>query len=189
MITTSFLDLIDRLIQLCRYRTERERRAFDALLQPLFLDLQTVSADYERFLTTVHEKLPFQWEHAEADYIKRLREAGALLTAARIELAPVRARVRSLASELSSLDLPPALSAFARSVLAFFPTGEYSDSSPASNVSPSLRLLEELDAQLLGNPGCDVKTTSLALLKTQRRLWSDVCDAFSRVQLKNVGLP
>ncbi|NJM74905.1 MAG: hypothetical protein HC852_02940 [Acaryochloridaceae cyanobacterium RU_4_10] len=117
------MSIIDRLIQLKKYRSERLKLIFSTILEPIFNDLSVIHIDYIEMFTNVEKATPFLWESRLADYEDKIKSSIKYLEDKRIEFEPVRSKIRIMADELKDLEINPEADNFIKSIIRYFPDG------------------------------------------------------------------
>jgi hypothetical protein len=102
------LRLIDRVIDLKKYRTERLHKTYQDVLDPLFKDLMSVHGNYIRMFEEVLEELEAIPDPESEEGKKRLLEIAESLRKRRLEFEPVREKLAAITRELGgSLHICP----------------------------------------------------------------------------------
>jgi hypothetical protein len=99
-VLDALVKIIDRLIELAKYREERFRRIFDKLIEPTYEDLKIIHSDYLEMFQTVYDLLPTEEANSAAEYTMRMHKAKHFLIEKRRKFAPDRVRFEATASAL-----------------------------------------------------------------------------------------
>ena len=92
--------IVDRLIELAKYREEKSRRVFDKLIEPTFNDLLVVHKDYLEMFDRVLELLP-QGDKSNTKQARlKLKAALTYLHKQRQQFQEERKKLRDLVNEL-----------------------------------------------------------------------------------------
>ncbi len=95
----ALVKIIDRLIELAKYREERFRRIFDKLIEPTYEDLTIIHSDYLEMFQTVYDLLPTEKANSAA-YTMQMHKAKQFLIEKRKKFAPDRVRFEATARAL-----------------------------------------------------------------------------------------
>jgi hypothetical protein len=110
------LRIIDRLIQLRQYQSDRLKKQFEFIVQPIMEDLERIQSDYLQMFLEVRVLL--------ADGRATSKDAADLLDARRTLFEPVRQKLMAGFPELDASGFSPPLQKFGKAVLNFFPLGD-----------------------------------------------------------------
>ena len=122
------LSVIDRVIVLARGRVEGRRQLYREAIDPLFLDLVSVHSDYVRVFTEIESisatedifspnSPPGADPLGEDDALQAVKN---LVNERRLQLEPVREKLKALAEVLSSEELPREEVALVRAIGQYF---------------------------------------------------------------------
>lgn len=117
------IKLIDRLIQLRGYQSKRLRQVFDEVVEPTYRDLELVHADYLKIFEDIRSELVAANSLEREELLVNLKQVGEDLRRRRLELEPVRERLRSL--KVDDSNLPEPTRGFLRSIDEYFDDPRY----------------------------------------------------------------
>jgi hypothetical protein len=174
------LKLIDRIIDLKKYETERIEKTFREVLDPLFGDLMNVHRDYLSMFIDVQRQLEVQ-DVGIAEDRQRLHAAAETLRVNRLQFEPVRQKLTALSRELANrkgLKLgPPEADEFVRSVIEYFPQGDLGDGlSRSSALVVVLRSVAAIDADQLSRHAKGMPALVAATIRNCSEKWVQVCE-------------
>lgn len=185
------LKLIDRLIDLEKYRAERMDKTFREILEPIFNDLMLVHSDYVRMFEEVQDKLAAIPDLTVEDGKNRLREIAESLRRQRLQFEPVRVKLAALTRELGGglfgqapkID-PPEAREFVTSVIRYFPVGNITVGSSRSSVLvAALRGAAEITSEQVERYGQGLPELVTSTINDCREKWSSVCDSYARLKI------
>jgi hypothetical protein len=104
------------LIQLRQYQSDRLKKQFEFIVQPIMEDLERIQSDYLQMFLEVRVLL--------ADGRATSKDAADLLDARRTLFEPVRQKLMAGFPELDASGFSPPLQKFGKAVLNFFPLGD-----------------------------------------------------------------
>ena len=139
------LQVIDRIVQIKKYRSETLHRQFAHIVEPIFLDLEKVHSDYLHMFTDAFLMLQ--------QNPKALTKVIHILAIRRLEFEPVRVKLIATLAELN-LELPSftrplrleyEVDRFLREILRYLPVGDIEIGSGTSS-SSLLQTLNELNS-------------------------------------------
>ncbi len=185
------LKLIDRLIDLKKYRAERMDKTLHEILDPIFNDLMSVHSNYLRMFEEVQEKLAAIPDLTTEDGKKKLREIAESLRRQRLEFEPVREKLAALTRELGGglygpalrID-PPEAQEFVASVVQYFPSGNITTRMSRSSVLvTALRGAAEITAAQVEHYGQGLPELVTSTVNDCREKWSSVCDSYAKLKI------
>jgi hypothetical protein len=184
--------LIELLVTLSTYRTERLERVHNELLKPAFEDLLKIHSDYLEMFLSASIALPSPVDATPEAVQKRLEVAEALRQK-RVVFEPVRQKIRSLRRELigtaaepRALGISPEVDAVVRAMLEYLPDG-MPRLGAGSRATVLYTAIRESAATIQLN-AAEVHGTSLDEIISEtildcRLRWSLVTEAMARFQL------
>ena len=185
------LKLIDRLIDLKKYRAERLYKTFQDILDPIFNDLMSVHSNYLRMFEGVEEQLKALPDLDSEDGKRGLREIAESLRRRRLEFEPVREKLAALTRELGGglHGLPPKIGPaeaqeFVASVIQYFPVGNITNRSSRSTVLVmALRGAAEITPAQVDRYGQSLPELVTSTMNDCREKWSSVCDSYAKLKI------
>jgi hypothetical protein len=206
----SFLSIVDRLIKLKQYQSERLRRIHKELLEPTFLDLERIHVDYDKLLEEARSLLPskevaltlFNDNALNDELILTLRDDDAplflpkseelekvlaFIKKRRTDFEPVRVKLRALVAELETTKLPGEASNFVQAVVNYFPNGTRSPNLTWADGSITHGIAGYIEDTLQRRD----EDLCFGLIKLMddvvffnRQNWQNVCEAFAALKVK-----
>src|SRR5262245_5997246 len=188
------LKLIDRLIDLTKYRAERQAKIFAEIFDPVFEDLERVHANYLAMFDEVLRSLPDVGPTPTDEQRAQLRANAERLRQQRIEFEPVRAKLGAMTRQVLGgryggrrKELSPEADAFLEAVVDYFPTG-YVVSKSASSLATSLYAALRASAEPIGDADVAVHGALLPALVREtlddcRDRWRVVCERHATLQI------
>jgi hypothetical protein len=196
------MSIIDRLIQIKKYSSERLKYIFSEILEPIFNDLSVIHSDYIEMFRYVEKSTPFLWEFRLPDYEDKIRASIKYLEDKRVEFEPVRSKIRIMVDELKDLEINSEVDSFIESVIKYFPRGnpvietesEYTVSEANEYRSASVMLLDNLTELINSNINnediknqikeLDLKIIIQQTIQNHQSMWEEVCRTFIRLKVK-----
>ncbi|MGG6241603.1 hypothetical protein ACQ4N7_23500 [Nodosilinea sp. AN01ver1] len=197
----ALISVVDRLIQLKKYQTERTRYLFEKLFEPVFNDLSIIHGNYIQILTQLAQQSPFAWERNSPHYLAEIKIVLNSLQESRIEMEPARRQIRFMTKELSTVESTPEAKAFVNTAISYLfgitSFGEEDeDLNDAKFKSISETILDSLLAEIQSISSgseiesatnsiseIDIKNLIESTLEKQRHSWNVVCDSFSKLKV------
>ena len=93
--------IVDRLIELVKYREEKSRRIFEKLIEPVFNDLVVIHKDYLAMFVEVSSLIPSDGDGTKKQK-KKLSEALRYLSKKRIEFETTRIKLRAISQSFKN---------------------------------------------------------------------------------------
>jgi hypothetical protein len=202
----ALISIIDRLIQLTKYRADRLRTVFTELFEPLFNDLLMVHGDYIGMFQHTLDCLPWNltaevWDSKKItpeDRREAFRKAIEQLRARRKQFAPIRAKIRAISDELKPTleKSTPEVRGFVDAVLSYFPRGDV-DPSRTGWPSPAIVMIEFLEEKLQFDDDLaadrriyeHARSTVELSIRTHEEGWSRLCIAFAKLKVAVAAKP
>ena len=194
----AIFSVFDRLLKLKQYIDERSEKRFDEVFKPVFDDLMLIHLDYVKMFDRLNVSVSVLASDEKEENIKTLVAAADELRTRRIELEPLRIKLRAYSKELRKRDLDQEALGFVSAVESYFDPSDilsWSNFQPSGVGSVSLDVLMRLE-ELIEQGTLDrlhehllkdaVKAFALALYEggCERRVrWAFVCEAFARLQI------
>ena len=184
------LKLIDRLIDLKKYQTERLHKTFQEVLDPLFNDLLAVHGNYIRIFEEVQEQLTAIPDPGSEEGKKKLLEIAETLRRRRLEFEPVREKLTAMTRELGGsvygkgpkLESPEA-EEFVAGVIQYFPRANMvANTSRASALVMAIRGGAAITAAQVDRYGRSLPELVAFHIKDCRDRWSAVCDSYAKLK-------
>lgn len=181
------LSVIDRLVQLKEHRAKRRVELFTSIFEPIFCELQLVHTDYIQMFQHV---LTMLVNKKTAGHRLRREKAVEQLLVARIELEPLRAKVRHIVHELSGKNYKKEEMQFIDAMMAYFPSGCLTTGTAASDLADRIAAVDEKEdpANAARTIAEKIKSleaaeaVALTVGRTKKR-WDKVCEAFARLRV------
>jgi hypothetical protein len=193
------LKVLDRLIDLVKYRGERVRRIFDEIFDPTFRDLEAIHKDYCAMFEQVLGELPMPDELGTPEARRALLAAAEKLRLRRLEFEPVRVKVAAVARETlggrfagtRKVVFAPEADAFLRAVVDYFPSG-YVQGGSATSDATSLMVALRMSANPIApaeieRHGDTLSAMVSATLLESRGRWRIVCDRYAALRAAVAG--
>lgn len=185
------LKLIDRIIDLKKYRDERFRKTFDDILDPLFKDLEAVHGNYIRMFEGVDAQLAAIPDLESRPGRIRLREIAESLRQQRLEFEPVRVKLAAMNHELGQLIYGtdpkldnPSVKEFVASVLRYLPRGNVSGrTTRASALVRALQGALAITPEQIDEEGEDLRELVSSTVEECRENWHSVAAAHATLKL------
>ncbi len=181
MIDT-LLQLLDRVIQLSKYRKSKVRTVFHELVQPLFEELLIVHANYiemfEEATACLEDYLGPNSEQTVREVIDRLKQR-------RIEYEPVRTKLDAMAGAFFSASSE--LEQFGTALFYYFPKGYLSYN--VRHHSTTFRVIEQLELLISKQKEEPLRLCMEALeivdvaLMAKREQWARVCEQYAKLKI------
>jgi hypothetical protein len=184
----ALVKIIDRLIELAKYREERFRRIFDKLIEPTYEDLKIIHSDYLEMFQTVYDLLPTEEENSAAEYTMQMHKAKQFLIEKRKKFAPDRVRFEATARALwqkhdaVSNTVWPFISAtlryllFNNKSLGFDETGKAKKRAEATRSAGVLHSIENEDR--------DVKSLVSRELEDLGKRWEEISSIYAELRVR-----
>ena len=189
------LKLIDRLIELKKYRSERLLRVFKEILEPTFDELVEVHRNYVGMFADVAAMIPPPGTPPERRIVM-LTDAANALRRKRLEFDPIRRKVATVATEIfggrfgkQREFMTPPVDEFVRSVLDYFPTGYLTTASAQSRATMLYGAIRaggsDIGVTDVAEPGNDALLSTLVeeTIRDSEQRWQRVSNAFVHLKL------
>lgn len=188
------IKLIDRLIQLKGYQTERLQKAFDDILAPTFDDLLKVHQDYLKIFEQVRQELPATNDLETASGRQELLQVAESLRQKRLEFEPVRSHLSAMIRTLQGSRygahkklFSGEAQEFLDSVIAYFPEGYLKGARSASRATTLYAAIRS-GAESISLPQIEQDGATLPMLvddtiRDCQQHWDTVCERFAALRL------
>lgn len=181
------LSIIDRLVQLKEHRAKRRVELFGSIFEPIFIDLQVVHTDYIQMFQHV---LTMLMNKKTTGHRLRREKAVEQLLVTRIELEPVRLKVRHIVRELSEKNFKKEEMQFIDAMTAYFPSGCLTTGTAASDLANQIAAVGEKEdpanaARAIAEKIKSLEAAEVVALtvgRTKKR-WDKVCEAFAHLRV------
>lgn len=192
----TFLNLIDKVLQLLRLRDSRKDKRFNKIWQPVFEDLRKIHTDYLEILETCSNALNEIASSPEGEETRRqVKDVISILRKARLKFEPVRRQLLAIINETQKFGFDDTEEKYLSSLTHYFPS--MSNRKLSTAASETLTLLEALNEVLTSNEyeprfvSDSIHNTNLEIsgaLAKMRRSWDKVCASYSVLQHENSRL-
>jgi len=112
----AFLRILDRLIELRRYKSARLQKQYEVIVKPTVADLERVHTDYLRMFIDARQQL--------SDGSATLAQTIEMLESRRNQFAPVRQKLLAPRPELLAVGSLPLIREFTGALVSYFPVGD-----------------------------------------------------------------
>lgn len=192
----TFINLVDRILQILRLRESRKDRRFEKLWKPTFEDLRGVHSNYLQILMDC--LVAFEEIDAFQDIVEtqqRLADMRNTLSGSRLEFESIRGQLLAFIKQAQKYGYNDSEEKFIQSLVHYFPS--IANRTLSTAASETLTLLEALNEVLTSDEyepqyfSDSVSDVSLKMEKTLRKMrlsWDSVCDSYSVLQHENSRL-
>ena len=185
------LKILDRLIELRKYKAERLQKTFQDILSPLFNDLLGVHGNYIEMFEEVERQLAAIPDFYSESGRMRLLEIASSLQKRRLEFEPVRVKLIAIARELEPTIAGPGKEMepveardFVASVLQYFPRAKFvAITTRSSGLLRALREKAAITPLQIEHSGSSLRHIVEHTIADCRERWSIVCECFAKLQL------
>ncbi|RKI50936.1 hypothetical protein D7X55_35115 [Corallococcus sp. AB049A] len=187
------LKLIDRLIQLKQYKTQRLERVFRSIIEPTYKELAEIHRDYLQMFEELGRQLPSPLEMNDEAGKRQLLRTAEQLRQRRILFEPVREKVSALKRELFGTVANPRTLGFSaeiddavRAMLDYLPDGVPSDGEGSRATALYMAIRESAVAISLPQVnahGATLPDVVAFTVNDCRQKWDVVCEKFVRLQV------
>ena len=171
MLVEATISVVDRFLELLRFKKKLSREVFDDHVEPIFQDLAIINSDYYTMLSEISEmaRKPGSSKGEIEAYLRVRRET----------LAPLRTKVASLADAIHAIDDETPLEKFGKSVIDYF------DHSTRSSLTGYTTLLDLVSHSSFYEDDShhDVRKLVAEVKGNIERRWKGVTVSYAEVKL------
>jgi len=142
----AILAVLDRVGKLLKRTTTKRKELIDEIVEPIFSEMILIHGDYMKLFERTASMLPTTGGDSQVAQ-QQLRDAIGYLRESRLELAPIRQKVRHLAEAYSGVKLDLLVDRFTGAVVEYImsPAGVF---SRHERNTPALRMLDSLTCRV-----------------------------------------
>lgn len=185
------LKLIDRLIELKKYRAERLEKTCHDILDPAFADLSQIHGDYLNMFEQVREELDAIGAPSSSEGRRHLLEIAERLRRRRLEFEPVRQKLSALCVELGTTLYERKVSLgsdqidqFIAAVIRYFPTARIvATKSRATTLLAAIQGAAAVTPEQIDRDGKSLPELVQSTIDDCRDRWQDVCNSHAKLTL------